>query len=157
MKNMADATESGYTGLQAYTLVPEPNSSYLINNRYKAGPPPLSNSTIGLLAIISTFQYQTPYMSPVYSNAAAQASKAAYIESGGQAMQDKFSGVSTQDATETVHSLGITDGELGAIFGTAKVVRDRKIDIAGPKFWDFDTHLTASPNSGSIGIKWSFE
>jgi hypothetical protein len=154
---MPELTAVSYTGLQAYTLMPETNSTYLLDSHYRATAEPISGPTIGLMAILSTFQYQAPYMSPMYSNAASQFGKAAYSETGGQAMQDKATKLATKNATDVVHSMGITDGELGVVLGTAKVIRDRRLDLNGPKVLSIKTHLTLDQNSANLGLRWEFK
>jgi hypothetical protein len=149
------------SNLRAYTLMPTPNSTYLTCTKgCQTVREPMSGSTMGLLMLLSTFQYQAPYMSPIYSNAASQAGKAAYIQSGGQAMQDKVTSVVSAKA-ETVaknayHSVGITDTEVGAVLVTAKVIRDRQIDTNGPRIYFLKTHFTVGLDHGSVGLGINF-
>ena len=142
------------SGLTAQTLVP--NSSYLVNTTYTAPVTPVSSPTMGLMMLLSTFQYQTSYIDPMYSNAASQAGKAAYIQSGGQATQDKLTNVATEEGTDTAHSIGLTDMEMGIVGFTTKTIVKRQIDINGPKVCFVNTHLTATQNNASIGLKWNF-
>ena len=142
--------------LTAYTGVPEANGSYWTDIHHTSAGDPLSGSTVGLMMLLSTFQYQAPYMGPTYSLAANQAGKAAYIVSGGQAFQDKVISVTTGIARNLVHSLGLTDTEVGLFLGTAKIVKNRKLDINGPKFYFIKTHLTLTPNDGSIDLKYEW-
>lgn len=154
---MSDPIFLGYTGLQASTLVPEPNGSYLHDSHYKAPAEGLNGSALGLMAIISMFQYQAPYMTGPYAGAVSQASKAAYIQSGGQALQTKLQSRAETEAKNIVYATGINEKQLGAVLGTVKVIRDRRLDLNGPKILSISTNLTATPNSGSVGLKWSFK
>jgi hypothetical protein len=142
---------------QAYTLMPEPNSTYLSHTKnIPVTAEPMSGATMGLLMIMSTLQYQAPYMSPVYQNAASQAGKAAFTQSGGQAMQNQIQSKAESAAKGVVYSAGINDTELGVVLGGAKVVRDRQIDVNGPRIFFIKTHVTAAPDHGSLGIKVDF-
>ena len=146
----------GNINLSAYTLVPD-NATYL--NCYKScpiAPQPMSGPTVGLMMLLSTLQYQAPYMNPVYANAASQAGKAAYIQSGGQAMQNKLTSQATDQTKDFAHSIGITDTEMGVVLGTAKVVRDKQLDVNGPKIYFIKTHLTVGEDHGSIGLGINF-
>ena len=151
----------GHTdNLNAYTVALDANTSYLHNTHYMAAPDPLSGSTMGLLMLLSTFQYQAPYMSPTYSNAFTQASKAAYIESGGQAFQDRLGSAATKNATTAVHYVGITDPEMGAVYGgykVYKIYKAKQLDFNGPKLFSVKTHLTCGQNGGTIGLRWEFK
>ena|ERR1035437_9151206 len=147
----------GYTGLSAYTLAPEPNSSYL---SYTKGSPvtadPISGSTVGLMMMLSSLQYQAPTMNPMYSAAADKAGQAAFIQSGGQAFQDKFTSVVTKKGAIVAHDMGITDGEMGIVGGTYKAFRTRQIDLKGPKIYSVGTSLTMSGTSGILGVRYDF-
>jgi len=153
------------SGLTAYTAMPVyENSTYL--NKYKGIPTiaePMSGTTMGFLMLMSTLQYQAPYMAPQYSNAASQAGKAAFIQSGGQAMQDKITGKVTSQAEsmakDTYHSVGITDTEVGVVLGAAKVFRDKQLDVNGPKFTIINTiktHVTVGQDHATLGLKMDF-
>jgi hypothetical protein len=156
---MSDAVQ-----LRAYTLMPTDNQSYLVQTKnVPTIGEPMSGTTMGMLMLLSTLQYQAPYMNPQYSNAASQAGKAAFIQSGGQAMQDKFtSKVSSQAegiAKDAYHSVGVTDTEVGVVLGAAKVVRDKQVDVNGPKFTLINTirtHVTVGQDHGSVGFKMEF-
>lgn len=147
-----------YANLNACTLVQEPNSTYL---SHTSGTPtiatPLSGPTMSLMMLMSTLQYQAPYVNPAYSNAAAQAGKAAFVETGGQAMQDRFIGIATTDGKNTAHSIGLTDTELGIFLISAKTLETHQLSINGPRIYSVKTSLTAKENSGSIGLKWDFK
>lgn len=140
-----------YPGLSSYTLVPEPNASYLSHTSTPIIAP-MDSSTLGLMMLLSTFQYQAPYMNPVYSNAASQAGKAAFITSGGQNVQDRL----TDQSKDIAKSMGLTDTEIGILAGSAKVYRDRQINVNGPKVYSVRTKLTADQNSGSIVFKYEW-
>jgi hypothetical protein len=141
----------------SYTLMPEPNISYL--SHYTGVPvisEPLSGSTMGLMMILSTFQYQSPSLNPAYSNALNQAGKAAFIESGGQAMQDKLKNYGTDKGKETLQELGM-DSEVAVLLGSAKVIRDRQINVRGPNLGFVKTHLTIGQDHGSFGLGWDWK
>ncbi len=142
--------------LTASTLIPEPNSSYLCHTHINPISTPMDSSTVGLLMILSTLQYQTPYVNPTYSGAMAQAGKAAFMESGGQSTQDKILDLTTQKATNVVHSLGITDTEMGIVLGSAKIIKEKQFSVNGPKLGFINTHLTATQNSGNIDLGWNW-
>jgi hypothetical protein len=144
-------------GLQAYTLVPEPNSSFLYRTKDVQIPQmPMSGGTLGILMILSTLQYQAPHMNPTYSNAASQAGKAAFVQSGGQGLQDQLTSKAEGAAKDAIRAVGITDTEVGAVLGTAKVVRDRQIDVNGPKIYFIKTHVTVGQDHGSLGLGVNF-
>lgn len=132
-----------------------PNDFYLADTHYTA-PKLADSSTAGLMMLLSTFQYQAPYMSPVYSNAASQLGKAAYIQSGAQSFQDKFLQSRERDLRDIARDLGITDGEAAVFLGTAKIVRDKQISLDGPKIHSISTHLTGDQSSGKIMLKWDY-
>jgi hypothetical protein len=117
---------------------------------------PLSDPTMGLMMLLSTFQYQAPYMNPTYSNAASQAGKAAFVESGGQAVQDKFLKGETKDGMDFAHSIGLTDMEMGIVGFAGKTIRSRQINVRGPSIGPIRSSLTGTENSGSIGLVWRF-
>jgi len=110
---------------------------------------------MGVLMLLSVFQYQAPYMGQ-YSNAASQAGKAAYIQSGGQAMQDKAISKAEGIGKDGIHSVGLTDQEMGVFLGTANVLRSRQIDVNGPKILSTKIHLTISPSNATLGLKYEF-
>ncbi len=145
-----------YPGLQASTIVSDTNSSYFNDTHLSIAPDPISGSTMGVMMLLSTLQYQAPYMGPMYSGAAGQAGKAALIESGGQAFQDKFLSVMGHKSKDVAHSIGITDGELGATLGTLKVIRDRQINLSGPRMYSVKTDLTINQSSGSMNFKYEW-
>lgn len=151
-----DNTFPTYSNLNACALVAEPNSSYLYNTHAQPVVIPLSSPTMGLMMLLSTFQYEAPYMNPTYSGAASEVGKAAFITSGGQAIQDKEIGVFTKDGTNFAHSIGLTDTELGMVGFTAKTIRRHELNINGPKVLGIKINLTADPQSGSIGLKYGF-
>ena len=141
----------------AYTLMPEPNSTYL--NHYTNTPlvgDPLSGSTVGLMMILSSFQYQSPTLNPSYSNALNQASHAAFVEMGGQAFQDKVRGYATDQGKGFVHTWD-ADTEVGILLGAAKVVRDRQVDVRGPNISFINTHLTVGQNHESLQLGWEWK
>lgn len=138
----------------------ETNSSYFI---YTTSTIPLSAtyppSVTGLMALLSVMQYQAPYMSPTYSGAAQQAGHAAFIVSGGQAFQDKATAMATKTGEDAIKSavnfVGlVSEQQLGLALGVAKVIRDGRIDIEGPKVYDATTHISADPSDASVGFTW---
>lgn len=145
-----------YQNLKAYTLVPDSNSSYMSNLHYSSPGDPISGPTIGLMMALSALQWQGPTMGPVYSQAASQAGKAAYIQSGGQEMQNRVTSKVENTAKDAVHSIGITDNELGVVLGAAKVYKDRAFSVKGPRIGPIRTTLTATQNSGTVGLGWNW-
>jgi hypothetical protein len=147
--------------LTAYVGMPSSNQSYLVcTKNCPITPQPIGGATMGMLMLLSTLQYQAPYMNSQYSTAAAQAGKAAFIQSGGQAFQDRLQTVAAKKA-ETVakdayHSVGITDTEVGVVLGTAKVIRDKQLDVNGPRIYFIKTHVTVAPDHGSVGLGINF-
>lgn len=146
-----------YSNLNAYTLVPEPNGTYLSGTANIPVSNPLSGSTMGLMMLLSTFQYQASSMGPTYSNAATQASKAAAIVSGEQDMQDRLIKLITNDGRDAMHSIGITDTEAGLVLETAKTIKNKQLQINGPKIYFVKTKLTFGRSNGSIGLGYNFE
>lgn len=136
------------------TLVAEPNSSYLSNTHSTSMVMPLSDPTMGLMMLLSTFQYQAPYMNNTYSNAASQAGKAAFVVSGGQAVQDKFVNSETKDGIDFAHSIGLSDTEMGIVGFAGKTIRSRQFNVRGPSIGPVKSSLTGTNNSGSIGFKY---
>lgn len=142
--------------IKACTLMPSPNETYLANTAYKGQEPSMDGGSLGLMMLLSTFQLTSPTMNPAYSNAANQAGKAAYIQSGGQAKQDRFLTMAERNARDTAHQVGITDTEMTVVLTTAKVVKDRKVDLKGPSLYDVKTSLTADPSSATLGFKYEW-
>ena len=142
----------GYSNLTAHTV--QPNTSYLSNTHTAPIADPMSGSTMGLMMLMSAFQFQTPYMNPIYANAATTASKQAYTLSGGQKLQDDLTNVAGKDAVNWAHVIGLTDGELGVAGGAAKILRDKKAVLNGPKINTVKTSLTIEQSSGIIGFKY---
>ena len=140
-----------YANLTASTLVPDVNVSYLAHTSGTPVVAPISSPTLALMMFLSTLQYQAPYMGQ-YSNAAGQAGKAAFVEVGGPQSQNNLKTYSLDQG----HEIGLTNAEGVVIFGTARVIQKRQIDWAGPSFYSVKPNLTLSPNSGSLGLKWSF-
>jgi hypothetical protein len=143
--------------LTASTLAPTPNSSYLVNTGKVPVQGTIDGSTMGLMMLLSTLQYQAPYMNPAYSNAASQAGKAAFVQVGGQGMQDKLTKYGTDNALHTAHDIGLTDTEMGIVGETYKIYRQKQIDVRGPNIYPVNTHLTINQNSATLGFKWSFK
>lgn len=102
--------------------------------------------------ILSTFQYQAPYINSVYSDAMAQAGRAAFVQVGGQKTQDDLSKYGLKEA----HEAGLTDIEMGLVGGAVKTIRNRSLTVKGPKVFDAKTDLTATQNSGTLFIKWEW-
>jgi len=149
--------------LSAYTLMPEPNSTYLYNTHTIPVQEPLSGSTMGLMMLLSSLQYQAPYVPSQYQQAASQAGKAAFIDVGGQATQDQANaaiGKMGKQASDTalgiVHSIGITDTELGASYMVYKVLNDRKIDLSMIKIGGVRFNLTLDPQDVSVGLNYGW-
>jgi hypothetical protein len=146
-----------YMGLNAYTLVPEPNSTYLGHTSGSlVVADPMSGPTMGLMMLLSTLQYQAPYMNPVYSNAASQIGKVAFVQSGGQAVQDKTLSFATKDGLDFAHSIAITDAEMGIVGLTLKTIRARQLNLNGPKFYSIKTDLTINQQTASMEIKYAW-
>jgi hypothetical protein len=142
--------------LVAYVGMPTDNASYLSCMKSCPVPQaPMSSSTVGILMILSTFQYQAPHMGP-YSNAASQAGKAAFIESGEQNISNTLSSRAETAAKNAYRSVGLTDIEVGAVLGAAKVVRDKQVDVNGPNVYFVKTHLTVGQDHGSLGLGVNF-
>lgn len=146
--------------LRASTLMPSDNSSYLsCAKNCPTVQHPLDSATMGVMMLLSTLQYQAPYMGP-YSTAASQAGKAAFIQSGGQAMQDKIADMASKKAEaigkDAYHSVGITDTQVAVALSAAKVIRDKQIDVNGPRVYFVKTHLTVAPDHGSVGLGIDF-
>lgn len=145
------------TELKAYTSQPEPNSSYLSKTQ---GVPsiqePMSGSTLGMLMILSTFQYQAPPVSATYARAVDQVGHAAYVQSGGQEMQDRITSKAENTAKDVAHQIGITDAEIGVVLGGAKIYKDKQVDFTGPRLYFIRTHVTAGPGHGLVSFKVDF-
>jgi hypothetical protein len=144
--------------LYSYTAIksqPEYNYTYLSNTHATIVGLP-DNSFVGLMMILSIFQFGSQSVNPIYSNATSQMGRAAYIVSGGQTAQDKLSTVITRKAFDVIHSVNITDSEIGVVLGTMKIARERKIDINGPRLGIFRSHVTLTPNAGNIGLKYEW-
>lgn len=117
---------------------------------------PMSGSAMSILMLLSTLQYQAPGLSSTYSAAASQAGKAAYVQLGGQAMQDKLSSDAEAKAKSLAKSTGMTDSELGLVLVTAKIAKDHQVDLNGPKLYFIKTHFTFGQDHGSIGLGINF-
>jgi hypothetical protein len=145
-----------YSNTLAYSEVPDLNCTYL---SHTSGTPvftdPMSGSTIGIMMILSTFQWQAPCTGPC-ADATSQAAKAAYIQGGLQGIQDKVGSKAENGIKDSLHSVGVTDMEMGLVLGSAKVIRDRQISVNGPKLGFIRTHLTITENSGTIGLRWNW-
>ncbi len=151
MENLA------YASNNSCSLVQQDNISYLYQTSHvPVIADPLSGPVTGILMLLSTLQYQAPYMNPKYSDAAAQAGKSAYIQVGGQSMQDKTVSVVTNKGTGFAHSIGITDFEMGAVGGAAKIIRTKQINLRGPGLWGIKTTISATPNSGTLGFRYEW-
>ena len=144
--------QPAYVDLTACTLVPEANVSYLAHTSGTPVVAPMSGSTMGLMLFLSTLQYQPSYLGPAYSGPAAQAGKAAFVEAGGPQSQNNLRTYSLDQG----HEMGITNAEGAVVFGAARIIQKRQIDWTGPSFYSVKPHLTLSPNSGTLGLKWSF-
>jgi hypothetical protein len=113
----------------------------------------MTEPTIGLMAIISTLSLYSP-LPPSYTNATNAAGRAAFIQSGGQAIQDKILAYSENKAHKTLNSLGVTDNQMAIVVGTVKVIREQRISFPGPKFDRIRTNLAVTPNSGFVGLEY---
>lgn len=133
------------------------NSSYLNYRSAFSFQEPLSGSTVGILMVLSTFQYQSPTMNPTYLNAIGQASRAAFVQSGGQRFQDQLTSKAENAARYIIHSIGITEGQLGVLLGATKVIRDRSVSLDGPRIQSVKTHFNINQTNGSIGLGWDFK
>lgn len=142
--------------LVAYVGMPIDNSTYLsCMKSCPVSPAPMSGGTVGIMMILSTLQYQAPYMGS-YSNAATQAGKAAFIESGGQNISDAITSKAETAAKNAYRSIGLTDIEIGVVLGAAKVVRDKQVDVSGPKIYCVKTHIIVGQDHGSLGLGVNF-
>jgi len=141
-----------YVDLTACTLVPEANVSYLAHTSGTPVVAPMSGPTLGLMMFLSTLQYQSSYLGPTYSNAAGQAGKAAFVEAGGPQGQNNLRTYGLNQS----HEMGLTNAEGAIIFGTARILQKRQIDWTGPSLYSVKPHLTLSPQSGSIGLKYEW-
>ena len=136
------------------------NSTYLSNYKYTAQTQ-LDNDTVGFMAFLSVLKFESPYMGQ-YSDAASKAGDVAFSLSGGQKLQDQFNNKVINPNSKLfetkilgfLHSLGITDTELGIIVGSAKIYRDKGIDVKGPRLGVFESHLTLNTDHGLIGLTW---
>lgn len=117
---------------------------------------PLSAPTMGLLMVLSTLQYQAPYMSPIYSSAASQIGQKAFTDMGGKSFKDRLMSGMESKGKSIAHSIGITDGELGVTLGTLRVIRARQINLNGPKIYSIRTSLTATPTDGTMVFKYEW-
>ena len=52
--------------------------------------------------------------------------------------------------------MGITDAEAVVVVGAARIVKDRQLDVNGPKICSIKTHLTMTPESGNISFKYDW-
>jgi hypothetical protein len=142
--------------LTAYTLSVDLNSTYLSQTSTLPATRHINDPTLGLMMLLSTLQYESPYMNQTYSNAANQAGKAAYVESGGQGLQNNFLQRLGKETTDAGHQMGLTDTEMGILFETAKTAKTHKLDINGPKVYFMKTRLTIEESRGSVGVGWSW-
>ncbi|CAM6004848.1 unnamed protein product [Sphagnum balticum] len=160
---MSDTADSSYSlmppsmKLVAYTGMPSDNSTYL--SCFKNCPvvkPQMDGSTMGLLMILSTLQFNTSMVPPAYSSAAQQAGHAAYVQSGGQSTQDNLTGKASAEGMNVLHSLGITDTEAGIVGGGLKIVRDKQVNVNGPKIYFIKTHITVGQDNANLGLGINF-
>lgn len=141
----------------AYTLMPEPNQTYLVQTKNVVVPAdPLSGSTIGFMMILSSFQYQPTVMGPMYSDAVSKASNAAFIVNGGQAFQNKATNYATRNGIDFAHSIGVTDTEMGIVGFSLRTIQRRQLNINGPKLYGVKANLIVGPSSDSLGLKYEF-
>lgn len=115
----------------------------------------MSESTVGLLALLSTLNFYAP-VSPAYMSAANAAGRAAFIQSGGQALQDKLTSISETRARRAIYWLGISDTQIAVLLGTAKVINDKQLALPGPRFYQVNTSFSVAPEYGSVGLSWGF-
>ena len=142
--------------LNSCNLVQEPNVSYLYDTHSVTSPNPLSASTLGLMMFLSTLQYQASYLNGQYSDAANNAGKAAFIESGGQDFQNKLVSFTEKTGRNAIHSAGITDIEAGIVLGAAKTIKSRQLDFSGPSIYSIKTRLTFTQDTCSVGLKYEW-
>ena len=145
-----------YPNLTAHTLVVDTNSTYLANTGHTPVVAPLSSPTLGLMMFLSSFQYTSGYIDPMYADAANKAGQAAYITSGAQAIQDKFVQDETRSGTGFAHSIGVTDTEMGIAGLTYKTLRKRELDLNGPKILEVKTTLQGTQTGGSLGLRYEW-
>jgi hypothetical protein len=117
---------------------------------------PLNSNTLGLMMLLSSFQYQPLVFNPAYTDAITAAGRAAYVESGGKAMQDHIAIKAENEAKNDLYSVGITDTELIVVLGAAKIYRDKQIKFRGPKLGPVKTDLTLKQDGGTLGIKYEW-
>lgn len=144
-----------YSNLTCSTQVPD-NSSYLANTHYTAPKASLDGSTMALMMVLSTFQYGSLSSDPSAANAFSQAGKAAYIQSGGQAVQDRLGKMAETNATGFVHSMGLTDVEMGAVYEAYRVNKTHQIKFNGPRIGRIKSDLTLDMQTANIGLKYEF-
>lgn len=138
--------------LKAYTSVPEYNY-YLSNVKSTPVSTNISEPTTGLMMLLSLFQYQSSYAGPTYSNAVEQASKAAYVQSGGKKIEDSLK----EKGITLVHDIGITNTESAIALGAAKTFQSKQFNWDNLKINTFKIHMGLTPNSGNIGVKYEFQ
>jgi hypothetical protein len=141
----------------AYTLMPEPNQTYLVQTKNVVVPAdPLSGSTMGFMMILSTFQYNPTPVNPTYAGAVSQASRAAFIEEGGQDFQNKLTSYATKNGIDIAHSVGLTDTEMGVVGFGLRTYQRKQLNVNGPKFYGIKSNLTLAPTNGNIGFKYEW-
>lgn len=141
----------------AYTLMPEPNQTYLVQTKNLMVPAdPLSGSTVGLMMILSTFQYQPSLMGSNYVEALSQASQAAFVASGGQQFENKTVSVVGKDGIDFAHSIGIDDTEMGVVGFSLRTVQRKQFHVNGPRFYGIKSNLTLSPGNGDLGLSYEW-
>ena len=122
----------------AYTLMPEPNQTYLVQTKNVVVPAaPLSGSTVGFMMILST-------------------SRAAFIQEGGQDFQNKLTSYATKNGIDAAHSIGLTDTEMGVVGFTFRTYQRKQLNVNGPKFYGIKSNLTLAPTNGNIGLKYEW-
>lgn len=130
----------------------------LVPNNFWATPVqnPMDSGTMGLLMILSVFQYQTP-TNPTYNWTLSQAGHAAYIQSGAQDFQDKLASKAEYVVRTTIRSIGVTDGQVGVLIGITNTIRTKELSLDGPRIQSVTTHLHVSENSANIGLGLEFK
>lgn len=143
-KNSTHGTSETIPSTILRTPKSEENSIYLNNLKLQLKEP-LSPSTVGLLGIASVMQWLP---GPV-----SQAGRAAFIESGGQHLQDCISAFYESKATAlTQPIIEPIKPELGAGYLLYKTITTQSINVPYHNY-----NLNATPNSVAINAKWEIK
>lgn len=114
----------------------------------------MSDGLIVFMVGVMSLQYQP--VAPMFREATNTASRAAYMQSGTDKLVDRFTVYSEKKAARTARESGIPEPMFAGMITTAKVIRDKRIDVHGPKIIYGKTYLTVSPDNGIVSIGWNF-